>query len=307
MELYVRRFLSYIQFERGYSGNTLAAYKNDLNQLARFVQEAGLERWEALTPAVLDDFVAMLQERKLSSASVSRKVAAARSFIHFLFSEGLIANELVNWLHQPKVAKRLPHTLSEEEVGQLLHIASLEQTPLGLRDQALMELLYATGMRASEVIRLQVDDLDLDNGAIRCLGKGDKERLIPLHQTVREILRRYLEDGRLFLLREAAEKTVFVNRSGKPLTRQGLWFLVQNYAQAAGLGDWVTPHTLRHSFATHLLDGGAELREVQQFLGHANITTTQIYTEVSSRRKREVYDRAHPRAHCADADEKQKE
>ncbi len=307
MELYVRRFLNYIQFERGYSGNTLAAYKNDLSQLAQFVEEAGLERWEALTPAILDDFVAMLQKRPLSAATVSRKVAAARSFIHFLFSEGLIANELADWLHQPKVAKRLPHTLSQEEVAQLLHIASLEQTPLGLRDRALMELLYATGMRASEVIRLQVDDVDLEDGVIRCLGKGDKERLIPLHQTVREVLRRYLEDGRLFLLREAAEKTVFVNRSGKPLTRQGLWFLVQNYAQAAGLGDWVTPHTLRHSFATHLLDGGAELREVQQFLGHANITTTQIYTEVSSRRKREVYDRAHPRAHRADADEKKRE
>ncbi|MBN2006390.1 MAG: site-specific tyrosine recombinase XerD [Anaerolineae bacterium] len=302
----MRRFLNYIQFERGYSGNTLAAYENDLNQLSRFVQAAGLERWEALTPALLDDFVVMLQKRKLSAATVSRKVAAARSFINFLFSEGVLPSDLANWLHQPKVAKRLPHTLLQEEVEQLLHIASLEQTPLGLRDRALLELLYATGMRASEVIQLQMDDVDLDTGAIRCVGKGDKERLIPLHQMVQEVLRRYLEDGRLFLLRDAAEKTLFVNRSGKPLTRQGLWFLVQNYAQAAGLGDRVTPHTLRHSFATHLLDGGAELREVQQFLGHANITTTQIYTEVSSRRKRDVYDRAHPRARYTD-DEKQKE
>jgi len=296
----VRRFLHYIRFERGYTSNTISAYENDLGQFERFAQTLKIGEWRALTPEVLEQFVAMLQDRRYSPATVSRKVAAVRSFIHFLFAEGVVNHELVDWLHQPKVGKRLPRTLSQSEVKQLLDLAAIEQTPLGLRDQALLELLYATGMRASEIVNLKVDDVDFEKGLVRCMGKGNKERVIPLHQTVQESLHRYLDDGRLFLLREAAERTFFVNRIGNPLTRQGVRFLVQNYAQAAGLGAWVTPHTLRHTFATHLLDGGAELREVQQFLGHANITTTQIYTEISSRRKRDAYDKAHPRAHYSD-------
>ncbi len=306
MENLVRRFLHYIRFERGYTQNTIAAYKNDIGQFQEFVQKSGIGEWHALNPKILKKFIVMLQDHGYSTATVSRKVASARSFVNFLFTEGVVDLALLDWLHQPKVGKRLPRTLSEEEAKALLDTAAIEKTPLGLRDHALLELLYATGMRASEVVNLKIEDLNFENGSVRCLGKGNKERVIPLHTSVQQSVQRYLEDGRAFLLRDAAERTLFVNHMGEPLTRQGLRFLVQNYAQAAGLGRWVTPHTLRHTFATHLLNGGAELREVQQFLGHSSITTTQIYTEISSRRKREAYDHAHPRAYFPSADDEEK-
>ena len=297
MDTDLHRFLQYVRFERGYAANTLAAYERDLMQFREFVEASGLTQWSALEPDILEGFVTSLQDRGYSTATVGRKVAAVRSFLHFLFAEGVIENELVDWLHQPKVGKRLPHTLSREAVQRLLDAASIEETPLALRDRALLEMLYATGMRASEILNLRMGDVDLANNTVLCMGKGSKERLIPLYPAARDCVQRYIEEGRPFLLRETAEKTLFLNNLGDALTRQGLWFLVRHYAQAADLESWVTPHTLRHTFATHLLDGGADLREVQQFLGHANITTTQIYTEISSQRKREVYDRAHPRAH----------
>jgi integrase/recombinase XerD len=297
MNTELQQFLRYVQFERGYSTNTIAAYAGDLARFQEFIQTSGVVKWEALSPEVLEDFVTSLQDQEYSAATTGRKIAAVRSFLHFLFTEGVVGRELADWLHQPKVGKRLPHTLSRGAVRDLLAAAAVEDTPLGLRDRALLEILYATGMRATEVVNLMVGDIDVARGAVSCVGKGNKERLIPVHPVALVCLKRYIEEGRPFLLRDTAEKTLFLNNLGKPLTRQGLWFLVQYYARAAGLGAWVTPHTLRHTFATHLLDGGADLREVQQFLGHANITTTQIYTEVSSQRKREVYDQAHPRAH----------
>lgn len=296
---HLEQFLNHVEYERGYAANTLAAYRRDLEQLYTFMAQQGVQRWEDLTPELLEQFGAMLQHCTYSPATIARKIAAARSFLHFLFTEGVLAQELTPWLPQPKVGKRLPHALSQEEIERLLATAATQETPLKLRDRALLELLYATGLRATEAIGLRVSDVDLNAGVLRCIGKGNKERLIPLHPRARQILGRYLKEARPFLLTNASETTFFLNRVGRPLTRQGLWFIIQQYASEAGLEDRVTPHTLRHSFATHLLDGGAELREVQEFLGHASITTTQIYTEVSSRRKRMVYDQAHPRAFAA--------
>lgn len=303
MDTDIQRFLQYVRFERGYAENTTAAYRRDLRQFTQIVRDVGVTQWKDLTPQALGEFVEHLQRRAYRAATVSRKIAAVRSFLGFLFSEGVIERELLEWLHQPKVGKRLPRVLSRSEVVQLLGAASIEETPLALRDRALLEMLYATGMRATEVGQLMISDLDLKAGTVRCMGKGSRERIVPLHDTAIVCLRRYLQEGRPFLLRDAAEPHVFLNNTGLPLTRQGIWFLVQHYAVAAGLSGRVTPHTLRHSFATHLLEGGAELREVQQFLGHVNITTTQIYTEISSRRKRQVYDQAHPRAYSARADD----
>jgi len=297
MHTQLDRFLHYISFERGYSDNTLAAYRDDLEQLVAHLGRDGLTSWEGLTPTVLESFVSQLQQENYKPSTVSRKVAVLRSFLKFLFAEGIIERELLDWVHQPHVGQRLPRTLSIVEVEQLLRAASVDETPLGLRDRALLELLYATGLRVTEAIELTVQAIDLDAGMVRCRGKGNKERIVPLHALAGECLKRYLSEGRPFLLREAAEEHCFINVHGRPITRQGVWFLVQHYALAAGLDEQVSPHTLRHSFATHLLEGGAELREVQQFLGHSNITTTQIYTEVSSRRKREAYNKAHPRAH----------
>ncbi len=296
MEVLIDQFLHHIKVERGYAVNTLRAYKQDLAQFLDFAHQQGLSSWKVLTPEMLRGYLVWLQEKQYNASTVSRKVATVRSFLNFLFAEGVVAQDLLDSLHQPKTGKRLPKILTQAEVNQLLKATTLEETALALRDRAILEMLYATGMRATELITLTLDDLDLGTNAIRCMGKGSKERTIPIYPEAREILLRYLEDGRSFLLRDSTERVVFVNNLGKPLTRQGIWFLVQHYAQVAGLASWVTPHTLRHSFATHLLEGGAELREVQQLLGHASITTTQIYTDVSSRRKRSVYDSAHPRA-----------
>jgi integrase/recombinase XerD len=333
LEHHIGNFLHHLRFERGYSSNTLTAYERDLHQFRAYLEQTDEPRRPrlpsepsphpemptssidigALTPRDLEGYLTSLQQMGYRTASVARKVAATRAFLRFLYAEGLIEPELLNWLQQPKTERRLPRALSREQVERMLHFA-VEKTPLALRDRAMLELLYATGMRASEIIQLRKHDVDLDSGTVRCLGKGDKERAIPLYPEVIRALRAYLEDGRPFLLRTPVETVraltssratnacpsdeskLFLNNLGQPLTRQGLWFLVQHYAEIADLPSWVTPHTLRHTFATHLLEGGAELREVQQLLGHASITTTQIYTEVSSRRKRQAYDQAHPRS-----------
>jgi integrase/recombinase XerD len=302
VDKYIREFLHHLNFERGYSPHTLAAYERDLLQFQTFLDELGSPAAEDLTPEDLEGYIALLQAQDYKSSTVARKVAAVRAFLKFLYAEGVVGSELVNWLHQPKTERRLPKTLSQEQVNRLLEATMVEETPLALRDQALFELLYASGMRATEIVRLTVDDLDLAAGTVRCYGKGSKERVIPLYGQAISKLQRYLQEGRPFLMRDKSERTLFLNNLGRPLTRQGLWFLVQHYTEAADLPDWVTPHTLRHTFATHLLEGGAELREIQQMLGHASITTTQIYTEISSRRKREAYDRAHPRADFAVSD-----
>ncbi|MEA3307939.1 MAG: tyrosine recombinase [Chloroflexota bacterium] len=295
----VTQFLHYIEFERGYSSHTLSAYRMDLKQLRNYVVAAELSGWEELTPDVLTGFIDWLQER-YSTASVARKAAASRSFLNFLFAEGLLTRDLTEWLPQPKVGQRLPRVLTHLEIEQLLAETASHATPLGLRDHALFETLYATGLRATEAVTLTIRDIDFEEQRVRCLGKGERERFIPIHKMALEAIRHYLQDGRPFLLCGTTEESLFLNQRGEQLTRQGLWFIIQQHAHAVGLGDKVTPHTLRHTFATHLLDGGADLRELQQFLGHASITTTQIYTQVSSKRKRDAYDQAHPRAFESD-------
>ncbi len=298
MQRELQQFYRYLEYERGYSTNTLSAYRHDLDQFAALLATERLTSWQELEPEFLEGFVDLLQSEALgySDTTIARKVASVRSFLNFLFAEGIISSELAHHLGQFKVGRRLPRALSQEEMGQLLRAEMFEATPLGLRDRALLELLYAAGLRATEAVGLKLEDLDLAGGMVRCRGKGNKERMIPLHTAAQEVLRHYLAEGRPFLLRDVAQASLFLNHRGEPLTRQGLWFILQQRAQEADFETGISPHQLRHSFATHLLEGGAELREVQQFLGHANITTTQIYTEVSSRRKRTVYDRAHPRA-----------
>jgi len=296
MDEHLRQFLHYIEYERGYAANTLSAYQSDLEQFRDYLKEGeGMTRWGELSATCLESYVEMLQQKQYSTSTVARKVAAGRSFLNFLYAEGVLSTDLSEWLQQPKVGRRLPHTLTQEQITHLMELVSEDETPLGLRDRALLEILYATGIRATEAAVLTLGDIDFEGSTLRCMGKGSKERIIPLHRVARAALRRYIEESRPFLLRDTQEQTLFLNHSGHPLTRQGLWYIIQQYGQAAEI-DGLTPHTLRHTFATHLLDGGADLREVQQFLGHASISTTQIYTEVSKRRKRSAYDQAHPRA-----------
>ncbi len=303
LQVQIEAFLRYLRVERGYSGNTIDAYRRDLHQFAAHLRERTVTNWSALTEEMLDAYLEALSRRGYRATTIARKVSAVRSFLHYLFREGVIAETLADWLRQPKVGRRLPHALTEREVRQLLAAVS-GTTPIALRDAALLHLLYATGMRASEAVSLTVDDLDLESGVVRCVGKGDKERLIPIHRTAAAAIHRYVEDGRPLLLRDREEPHLFLSRTGQPLTRQGLWYIVRQCVRAAGLEGHITPHTLRHTFATHLLEGGADLRDVQHFLGHSSVTTTQVYIAVSDRRKREVYDRAHPRAFSSSQEEK---
>jgi integrase/recombinase XerD len=302
MEADIQGFLDYLIAEKGCSDNTVAAYRNDLTQFFAFVAQPGQIRgvpsWTEVTRDHLINYILYLKEREYASATVARKVAAMKSFCHFLLRTGVIADDPAEDLDSPRVKKQLPQTLSPQDVDRLLELPGrLGSTPKGLRDTALLEVLYATGMRVSELANLTLDDIDLDGGTVRCVGKGNKERVMPLHAQAVHALQQYLERGRrAFLLDGSDERTLFLNPRGERLTRQGLWLIIKGYARELGLADRVTPHTLRHSFATHMLNGGAGLREVQKLLGHANISTTQVYTHISREHLREVYDEAHPRA-----------
>jgi integrase/recombinase XerD len=296
MEARVEEFLRYISLEKGYSEHTIAAYRSDLSQFVRYLQRQGVRSWpEVDRPHVLD-YIAYLQSREYASSTVARKVAAVKSFFHFQVADGALQDEPSAAVDSPRVEKTLPHPLSLDEMDRLLAGSGQANSAKDLRDNALLELMYATGMRASEVIGLDVDAVDIEAGTARCLGKGNKERILPVYGTALDALSEYMERARPELLGDNEEDALFLNYRGRPLTRQGLWLIVKQRAAEVGIERDVTPHTLRHSFATHMLNGGAGLREVQQLLGHANISSTQIYTKVSTRRKRESYDKAHPRA-----------
>lgn len=289
----IDNFLQYISAERGFSANTSGAYRNDLSQFAGFLQDAGRCDW-ALDREVLQEYRGFLYSRRYADTTVARKIAAVRSFLHFLQAEGVLGTDLTEHLESPRIGKYLPHSLPEDDVEFLLAMPSTDH-PTGLRDRAMLRLLWATGMRVSEMIALDVDHLDMTTDTVRCLGKGGKERQIPFGLRARSALAQYLSDGRPSLHRRVVERALFLNHHGERLTRQGFWLILKSYARAAGI-EKISPHTLRHSFATHLLNNEAELRVVQELLGHSNISTTQIYTHVSQARLRQVYDQAHPRA-----------
>lgn len=305
MDAEIQEFLDYLTAERGSSENTIAAYRNDLSQFQSFmIEKLQDEGWDGLTRDHLISYILWLKEREYASATVARKVAAMKSFCGFLQRAGALDANPADDLDSPKVKKQLPITLTPQEVDDLLALPAQASASgkasvaaKALRDTALLELLYATGMRVSEIAGLTLEDLDLGAGTVRCQGKGSKERVMPLYAEATQAVTAYLEKGRDTLLgRDKEERTLFLNPRGERLTRQGLWLIIKNYARELGLEDRVTPHTLRHSFATHMLNGGAGLREVQRLLGHANISTTQVYTHVTQDRLRQVYDDAHPRA-----------
>ncbi len=291
-------FLTFISEEKGYSYNTQAAYRNDLHQFAEFLEslDPPPTEWMQIDKDTLISFMLDLKEREYSSATVARKVAAIKSFFNFLVDQKVIEDNAAATLDAPKAKKRLPKTLSRDAVERLLEAPAGDRSAKGLRDKALLELLYATGMRVSELVSLNVDDVNLASATVRCRGKGNKERILPLYKQAVEALETYLEQGRIQYAKNPEERALFLNPRGTRLTRQGLWLIIKAYVEEANIDEEVTPHTLRHSFATHLLDGGAGLRELQQLLGHSNISTTQIYAHVSSDRLRETYDEAHPRA-----------
>jgi integrase/recombinase XerD len=291
-------FLSYLELERGLSRNTLNAYRTDLLQFGEYLAARDLDAL-AVRPAEIGDFLADLAtgaDRPACSAStVHRKAACLRSFYKHLRRDELIGDDPTAALSAPRRAKKLPQVLNYSEVQKLL-AAPQGSEPTALRDRALLEVMYGCGLRASETIGLEIADLDLHEGFLRARGKGSKERLVPLGRKAIAAVNVYLRGGRPKLVGERHESKLFVNFRGGPLSRQGLYKIVQRHARTAGLSGRLSPHTLRHSFATHLLAGGCDLRAVQEMLGHADISTTQIYTHLSGEQLKEVYFRAHPRA-----------
>jgi integrase/recombinase XerD len=296
----IEAFLASLMEEKGYSSNTIVAYRNDLTQFCGYLRGQHVSSWEQVTPQHLSRYVDSLRnDHEYASATVARKVAAAKSYFRNLVDTGLLTRDPSEKLDSPKVRKPPRTYITEEEVERLLRAPSDGTSMRSLRDCALLEVLYATGMRVSEVVALNVRDVDVDGGFVQCVGEAGhhREREIPVYRRAAEALQRYLDKGRVELVHDDNEIALFVNHRGHRLTRQGLWLIIKKYVSESGIKADVTPHTLRYSFAKHLLDGGADVRQVQGLLGHANVSTTQVYRKKDQERLREVYDEAHPRAH----------
>ncbi len=299
IEPHVLDFLAYLEFERGLSRNTLEAYRSDLLQYGSWLRDRGVAPLE-VEHADIAAFLSDLAEGEggkpaVAPATLQRKVACLRSFHRHLRREDLITDDPTAHIRAPRQSRRLPKVLTRDEVALLLSQPQ-GSAPASLRDRAMLELMYACGLRASEAVDLDVGDLDLEEAVLRARGKGSKERLVPIGGAAVRAVLAYLQRGRPALVGLGHEPRLFVNHRGQGLTRQGLYKIVQRHAISAGLGSKMSPHTLRHSFATHLLAGGCDLRAVQEMLGHADIATTQLYTHLSPERLRDVYFEAHPRA-----------
>lgn len=306
----IDEFLNHLTVERGLSANTLFAYRNDLYQFVDFL-ETGLGRrkrvssWQDVNRDMVAKYGLDLRDRTLKDSTIARKIAAIKSFFAFLVEEGSIETAPTENMASPKVGRALPKALSVEEINRLLSVTREKKDPDGrpipvtpdsLRDSAMFDLLYASGLRVTELVSLNVGDVDVSNNQVRCLGKGSKERIVPIHHEAAKSLKEYMERARPRLRKRFAEQALFLNRRGDRLTRQGFWLILKGYAREADIKTTITPHVLRHSFATHMLRGGAPLRHVQEMLGHANISTTQVYTHLASDQVRDQYDKAHPRA-----------
>jgi integrase/recombinase XerD len=293
MDAALNQFYQHLGVERGLAPLTLAAYARDLQDFWEFLEARGREQWGAVTLTDLKDYLAALEARGLAACSRARKLSALRQFFRFLEREEAVAANPAELLDSPRLPRRLPKVLGEREVEALL-AAPNPATPAGQRDGALLEVLYATGLRVSELVGLTLKQLDLRRGVVRPLGKGSKERVVPMVALAVEKLQLYLSQGRPRLLQGRPSPYVFLNRRGGKLSRQGFWKILKNYAREMGLRD-LSPHTLRHSFATHLLSRGANLRVLQLLLGHADLATTQIYTHLDAARLKEIHRKAHPR------------
>ena len=297
----VRDFLVYLTTVKGFSVNTSEAYRSDMTQLTEWLAApsedlAPAESWAEVSRDHLLGFVDNLKSREYATTTIARKIAAVKSFFSYMTTHDLLESDPSEGLSSPKVGRALPSPLGVDEVESLLNQPRGKSTPEAMRASAMLELLYATGMRVSELVSLSVADVNLDEGYVRCRGKGYKERIIPVYPEAIRALRAYIDEARPRLRRRRDEPALFLNRRGNRLTRQGFWLLLKSLAAEAGITHSITPHTLRHSFATHLLRGGAALRHVQELLGHSSISTTQIYTRLAHDQLRDEYDRAHPRA-----------
>jgi integrase/recombinase XerD len=287
--------LEYLQVEKGYSVNTIAAYRSDLKDFTGALNLKSSTDIRVVTPDKLAKYVYQLRKKQNSPATIARRIAALKGFFRFLCLENVVEIDPTINMETPKLAQKLPRVLSIEEVDLLLKEPQ-EKSPFSVRDKAMLELLYATGMRVSELVNLDLRQVDLENSFVRCIGKGEKERIIPLGSIALHWVKAYLDLARVKLSGVKTTNAIFLNNHGNRLTRQGFWKIIKKHGLAKGIDKEITPHTLRHSFATHLLANGADLRSVQELLGHADVATTQIYTHLTKSRLKEVYESTHPRA-----------
>jgi integrase/recombinase XerD len=297
MDGHITAFIEYLEFEKGLSLNTRAAYRRDLSKFMAFVREkmANNKGPEEITKQDIVAFLAWQVNSGAEHSTIARSLSSIKTFYKYLVFDGLVAANPAGDLETPKIRRKLPRVLSVDEVDRLMEAPKVT-LPLGIRDRAMLELMYGTGVRVSELLSLQLDDINFTAGFLRCLGKGRKERIIPVNQTASDWVQRYLARSRNLLSKSSQERALFLNARGKRMSRQGFFKILNAYAKAAEIDKEVTPHTLRHSFATHLLENGADLRAVQEMLGHSDISTTQIYTHLTRSRLREVYQQYHPRA-----------
>ena len=289
----IKQYILFLRTERGLSDNTLYSYKNDLNQFHQYLQSKEIKEIENLNEDLLLSFLSFLK-RKYNPRSVMRKVSAVKGLLKFLQREGYIEGGLYEKFETPTPSKSLPKVLSVEEIESLLSQPDTSNI-YGIRDKALLELLYSSGLRISEASNLRIDDIDLEGEFLRCRGKGQKERIVPLGSIAKKWLREYISGARLALAKRDT-RWLFLRKGGGKLSRVSMWKIVKKYAKMAGIKKDISPHTLRHSFATHLLEGGADLRSIQEMLGHSSITTTEIYTHISRKHLKEVFKESHPRA-----------
>jgi integrase/recombinase XerD len=297
----IDRFLDYLNVEKGFAQNTVSAYHNDLYQLAEFARDEAANKglppsWEGFGRPGILSYQLNLRERGYTDTTRARKMAATNSFFSFMKEDNRLRDDPTEGVVSTRVGRSRPRPITIKQVRTLLEQPDKHDTPESRRDKAILELLYASGMRVTELVSLNLEDIDIEGGYVRCFGKGRKERLIPIYQQAGLCVQKYVKNTRPRLVRDTAEKALFVNHRGDRLTRQGLWQILKGYAKEANLNAEVTPHTLRHSFATHMLNGGADLRSVQELLGHSNISTTQVYTHLTDERIRAAYEKAHPRA-----------
>jgi integrase/recombinase XerD len=295
MDRTIADFINFISVEKGLASNTLESYHRDLRAYTGYLRQIGVSSFQDSTRNNIVGFLLSLQRSGKAKATISRNLASVRSFYHYLFREKLICDDPSVDLESPKLDKKLPRVLSTQEINLLLEQPNATQVA-GKRDKAMLELIYATGIRVSELMSLDMEDINIEAGFIRCTGKGTKERIIPMGSVAVRNVEQYISTSRPKLIRNNGEYALFVNQHGKRLTRQGFWKILKKYAGTAGINKAITPHTLRHSFATHLLENGADLRSVQEMLGHADISTTQIYTQVTTNKLKDVYEKTHPRA-----------
>ena len=295
IDSHIDNFLNYLMVERGLAALTVESYGRDLRKFADYLDGQGAGDFCAVDSVVIISFMLYLRNHGLTSRSSARSLSAVRMFFRFLVNEGVLNNDPTINIESPRIRPHLPSVLSITEVEALLAQPDLSTTR-GRRDRAMLELLYATGVRVSELVGLRVSSINLEVGYLVAFGKGSRERIVPLGETAQECLREYITSTRPRFLKKKTSQSLFLNGSGEALTRQGFWKIIKRYALRAGIGKALSPHTLRHSFATHLLERGADLRSVQMMLGHADISTTQIYTHVTQERLKKIHHQYHPRA-----------